>query len=373
MKSIVPFIFLTIFLGIITGAVIYLTHRFNWYFSIPYTRMLYPVFAVLALFMMFGVFTTANSVSLAGHIIYILAAMTMGLMLYLLISVILTDILRLFTGFKPLTYGLIVVILTLGINLAGTLNSWNTKVTHHTIPIKGLTQTVRAMHLSDVHLGHFRGKRFLHKLVSKTNAQNPDIVFITGDLFDGRYRLSKKDLQPLTDLKAPVCFIEGNHDKYTGVQTIKTMLRELGIQVLENNMTGFKDLQIIGLNHMAADDQTFNVHTQNGHATIKSTLDKLSPDKSKPTVLLHHSPDGIKYASKHGVDLYLSGHTHAGQLVPIKYIAALMFQFNQGLHHYNGTTMFVSQGAGTFGPPIRLGTISEISLLTLQPEHLQAE
>ena len=105
----------------------------------------------------------------------------------------------------------------------------------------------------------------------------------------------------------------------------------------------------------------------NGH-TIKNVLSTLNIFKEKPTVLLHHSPDGIKYANQHGVDLYLAGHTHAGQLFPIKYIANLLFAYNKGLHNFKGTQIFVSQGAGTFGPPMRVGTKSEIALLKLKPE-----
>jgi predicted MPP superfamily phosphohydrolase len=88
----------------------------------------------------------------------------------------------------------------------------------------------------------------------------------------------------------------------------------------------------------------------------------------KPTVLLHHSPDGIQYANQHGVNLYLAGHTHAGQLFPVKYIAHLFFDYNKGLHDFKGTKMFVSQGVGTFGPPMRVGTKSEIVVITLKPE-----
>lgn len=368
MKQLLPFLFLTIFLGILTGANIYLSQRFSWYFSFPHTWLLNIVFAVVTLYMMFGVFVFSNSVTLSGHVLYIGAAMLMGILLYLLLSVLMVDLLRLFTSFQPPVYGFVVIVLTTVVSLTGTLHSWNTKVTQKNIPIKELAHPVRAMHLSDIHLGHFRGTRFLKKLVKKTNAENPDVVFITGDLFDGRYRLNKEDLQPMTQFNAPVFFIEGNHDNYTGIKTIKQLLRELGIRVLENEIEAFKGLHIIGLNHMTADEKSISRHASGRNGTIKSTLKNLAPDPSNPSVLLHHSPDGIQYASEYGVDLYLSGHTHAGQLFPVKYIADMMFQFNRGMHRYNGTTMFVSQGAGTFGPPMRLGTISEITLLNLNPE-----
>jgi len=277
------------------------------------------------------------------------------------------DLVRTFTSFSPKAYGIAALSITLLVTLGGILNAWNIQVTSQEIKLKGLKTEIRAMHLSDIHIGHFRGKNFLQKIVDKTNEQDVDVVFITGDLFDGRINLTKEDLAPLTNLNAPIYFVEGNHDKYTGVQTINSMLREIDVKVLENEVTHFSELQIIGLNHMAADNKTFNIHASAEGPTIETTLAELNLFKNKPTVLLHHSPDGIKYANQYGVDLYLAGHTHAGQLFPIKYIAHLLFDYNKGLHDYKGTKIYVSQGAGTFGPPMRVGTKSEITLITLQP------
>ncbi len=342
--------------------------RFNFYFDIQSGFILYLLFPALTFFMIFGVLPLSNSTSRLGSLLYKLAASTMGILLYLLISVLLMDIVHLFTSFPSKFYGISALAITFLITFLGIINAWKIRVTQNEIFIKGLTNEVRVMHLSDIHLGHFRGKRFLQKIVDKTNLQNPAIIFITGDLFDGRIRLSVETLKPLKLFKVPVYFIEGNHDKYTGIKDIKNLLRQMGIRVLENETETWNGLQIIGLNHMAADNETFNMHASgNGH-TIKSTLSELSPDKSKPTILLHHSPDGIKYASEHGVDLYLAGHTHAGQLFPVKYFAELIFDYNKGIHYLNGTTIFVSQGAGTFGPPMRVGTKSEITLIQLKPK-----
>ena len=119
---------------------------------------------------------------------------------------------------------------------------------------------------------------------------------------------------------------------------------------------------------MRADSLASDMHAGGGHETIKTVLPRIQTDPGKPTILLHHSPDGIQYAHEKGVDLYLSGHTHAGQLFPINYIAGLLFKYKKGLHDYKGTRIFVSQGTGTFGPPMRLGTIAEIALITLKPE-----
>lgn len=310
----------------------------------------------------------SNTTSSFGSLIYILAALTMGTFLYLFLSVLLVDIVRIFTNFSPKTYGLATLTLTFLVVVGGILNAWNFRITNQEIKLKGLKSEMRAMHLSDIHIGHFRGEKYMQRLVDKTNKQNVDVVFITGDLFDGRINLTREDLAPLKDLNAPVYFVDGNHDKYTGVKTIKSMLREIDVHVLDNEVTHFSELQIIGLNHMAADNKKFNMHASAKDATIESTLKSLNIFNNKPTVLLHHSPDGIKYANQHGIDLYLAGHTHAGQLFPVKYIAHLLFDYNKGLHNYKDTQIYVSQGVGTFGPPMRVGTISEMALLTLKPE-----
>ncbi len=367
MRKFLPWLFLVVFLGILAGANIYLANRFNWFFSIENIKILNFLFPALTLFMVFGMMPLSNTTSHFGNIVYVSAATVMGIMLYLLLSVFLVNLIGFFTGFAPQTYGIAALAIAFLISIYGILNSWHIRVTQHQFSVKGLASEVRAMHLSDIHIGHFRGKKFLEKIVKKTNKANVDVVFITGDLFDGRIRLSLETLEPLTDLKAPVFFIEGNHDRYTGVKTIKNLLRQSGIRVLENEMITWNNMQVIGLNHMRADDKTYNMHAAGNHSTIKGTLENLAPDKNKPTILLHHSPDGIQYASKHGVDLYLAGHTHAGQLFPIKYLANLIFAYNKGTHHFNGTTLFVSQGTGTFGPPMRIGTNSEIAVIILKP------
>ena len=214
MKQYFPILFFILFIGILIAANIYLTRRFNWYFSIEKTGLMYAVFPPLTLLMFFGVMPLSNTTNSIGSLVYIISAITMGVLLYLLLSVILVDLIQLFTKFSPKTYGISAIIITVLISLIGILNSWNTKVTQQEVTIKGLNSEIRVMHLSDIHIGHFRGKNFLQKIVDKTNEQNVDVVFITGDLFDGRINLTMDELSPLTQLDAPVYFVEGNHDNY---------------------------------------------------------------------------------------------------------------------------------------------------------------
>jgi hypothetical protein len=257
--------------------------------------------------------------------------------------------------------------LTLSVSLYGILNAFTLRTREIGIEIPGLKQEVRAMHLTDIHLGHFRGPRFLQKLVDITNGQQVDMVLITGDLYDGKIRFCDACLDPLKALNAPVYFVEGNHDGYSGIERVKSGLRQAGVRVLSNEMAVQGEIQIIGLNHMSADENNVNIHA-NGHgATIRSVLPGIPSDPDQPIILLHHSPHGIAYANRKGVDLYLSGHTHAGQLFPVNHIGDLIYRYNKGLHDFRGTKIFVGEGAGTFGPPMRIGTHSTVTVVKLIP------
>jgi len=364
MKSIIPIIFLVVFLTILVGSNIYLSKRLAYYFSLESAKILYFVFGAISLFMIAGIMAFSNTQNMFVSVLYVLASVLIGLMLYLLLSMFLVDIVNLFTKISPKILGLTAILLAVAISSIGILNAFYLRKTEIEIPIEGLQDEVRIVHLTDIHIGHFRGQSFVQSVVDKTNSLNPDFVVITGDLFDGTIRLEQKSLAPLKDIKVPIYFVEGNHDNYTGIKTIKDYLRDIGVHVLENELALYQDLQIIGLNHMRPNRRTRDIHASNG-VSIEEVLDSLPISDSKPSIVLHHSPDGVEYANKHGVDLFLAGHTHAGQIFPISIVAYYMFAYNRGLHEYKNTKMFVSQGVGTFGPPMRIGTRSEIVLLKL--------
>lgn len=365
MKQFFPILFLVIFLGVLISANIYLTRRFTFYFDLKSSRYLYLTFASVTVFMIAGIMVFSNAASGFANLAYSAASIFMGFMLYLLLAVLAVHLLSVLVQLQPKILGTASLALAVLVTTLGIWNAMYKRVTRVDIPVKGLKKEVKIMHLSDIHIGHFWGPKTLQKIVDKTNQEKPDVVFITGDLFDGKIRLNKASIEPLKELSAPVYFVEGNHDGYSGAQEVKAKLREIGVSVLENEVTHFGELQIIGLNHMRAD------HPNGGNPerpTIQSSLSQLNIFDGPPTVLLHHSPDGVEYANRHGVDLYLAGHTHNGQLFPINLLIPLFYKYNKGLFNYNGTHIYVSQGAGAFGPPMRVGTISEMPLLTLKPE-----
>lgn len=369
MKQFIPLLFLALFLAFLAGANIYLARRFSVYFELQNPRPLYFSFGFLTVFMIAGIAFFTNAEGTLVNLAYCTASIIMGFLLYLLLSVIAVDLLKFVVKTKAQYYGIAALSLAILVSGFGIWNAMHKRVRQVEISMSGLSREITAVQLSDIHIGHFWGTKTVQKIVNQTNALHPDVVFITGDLFDGRIRLHKSSVEPLKNLDAPVYFVEGNHDGYSGAAEIKKMLREIGVKVLENEVTHFGELQIIGLDHMRADGDVANSHAPRQKATIQSTLNRLNIADNEATVLLHHSPDGIEYANKHGVDLYLAGHTHNGQLFPFNFVVKMVYKYNKGLHKYNGTNIYVSQGTGTFGPPMRVGTISEITQFTLKPHQ----
>lgn len=302
-----------------------------------------------------------------GHLAVCVFSVTSGILLYLLFVMIIVDIIQLFTHWPAWLFGTIVAMLTSIICIGSIINASHPRIRTTSIELPQLRQNIRAVHITDTHLGHFRGKKHVQKLVNIINQANPEVVFFTGDCFESRYNMNQETLEPLRQIKAPIYFVVGNHDGYVGLDSVKQLMRQTGIQVLENESTEFGGMQIVGLDYMKADEEDANsMHTPTGKVTIKNFCETFSPSDSMPVILLHHNPCGGEYLEKAGVDLYLAGHTHGGQLIPLTWINNRLFQFNKGLYRFGNMQVYTSCGSGTFGPPMRLGTPSEITVLELQ-------
>lgn len=208
-------------------------------------------------------------------------------------------------------------------------------------------ENIKIVQLSDIHLGSV-SNRYLNRIINKTNAQKPDLVLITGDLVDSYQRLDKEAIQILNRLSGQVYFVTGNHERYAGLENIFRALEKTKIHVLKNESVRYKDIQLIGINDSP----------KKGY--LQKHLDNIKIDKSAFTVLMYHRPDGLAAASKAGVDLMLSGHTHNGQIVPFNYLVKMRFEKIKGLFHNADCKLHVSTGTGTWGPKMRLGSKNEI-------------
>ena len=328
---------------------------------------LFAGFFVLAFFSINSMMAAKNYYPVLHPVVVVLSAMV-GVFLYMLMVTLLTDLVNLFVHFQPKTFGLIIAAGTVLISTFGIVNTSWPRLKTIDIELPKLTEPVQIAQLSDVHLGHFRGRRNLEKLVRIVNQTDAQMVVITGDMFESFYNLKSETLEPLKKLSIPIFFVSGNHDMYVDVDSVKRLMRNAGVNVLENNMMECCGIQIVGLNYMRPDDRTIDhMHAGVGRETIENTLPTIALDSTLPSILLHHNPVGAEYAEKAGIGLYLAGHTHGGQLFPVTLLNDRIFNYNRGLYRCGSLQIYTSVGSGTFGPPMRIGTKSEVTLIRLKP------
>lgn len=296
----------------------------------------------------------------------IAAGLLFALFLYTtLLLIALNGIRRLGPLPERLTAG-VAVGLALALTIVGAWQANDFVVSEVEIPITGLAAPVSLMHISDAHIGHHRGGDYLERLVAETNHHRPDLVLLNGDLVDSDAALVNGGLTALADFETPAYFTTGNHEHYVEMQEALEIIAGHGVRILHNAVVQIQGLQLVGMDYMNADENTFDMHAVN-HLTLKAELPKLPLIDTKPVILLHHSPVGLDYVAAAGVDLMLAGHTHAGQIFPATLLNHWIFPLNKGVHRHGDTMVLVSQGAGTFGPRMRLGSRNEINLIRLLP------
>lgn len=232
------------------------------------------------------------------------------------------------------------------------------------IPLKGLPETLDGftiIQISDLHIGsHMSSQRMKH-IVASVNQLSPDLVVITGDLIDRDICRDQTVCPALAGIRSAhgVFAVSGNHEYYAGIETFEKLTKEAGIRVLNNEHVRIADgLQLAGI----PDEESSSRFRRTG-PDLKKALENADP--ALPVVLLKHRPTGLPGAAALGVDLQLSGHTHAGQIPPLDLIVLLLFKYPFGLHKLNNTWIYTSVGTGTWGPPMRFLSRSEIVRIRL--------
>ncbi|WP_380286094.1 metallophosphoesterase [Kitasatospora purpeofusca] len=212
--------------------------------------------------------------------------------------------------------------------------------------------------VSDIHLGPLLGRAHTQRIVDTINAAKPDLITIVGDLVDGTVAELGRDAEPLAQLRARdgAFFVTGNHEYFSGAAPWVDFVRELGVHPLQNARVELGGFDLAGVNDLAGQREG------DGPDFGRALGDR---DPARTAVLLSHQPVTIHDAVRHGVDLQLSGHTHGGQLWPGNLIAELANPTVAGLERYGDTQLYVTRGAGAWGPPVRVGAPSDITVVTL--------
>ena len=246
--------------------------------------------------------------------------------------------------------------------LYGVFNASWTRITRATVRLANLPAAWRgrrAALISDVHLGHVRNGGFLRRMVAKISKEEPDAIFIAGDLYDGTAIDARRAAEPLSELVAPhgVYFVAGNHEQFGDDGKYLLAIAATGVRVLSNEKVEVDGLQIVGVPYRNA--------VRDGH--FASVLNSIRLDRDRASILLTHAPDHPEIAEAAGVSLQLSGHTHLGQFIPWSWMARRIYrQFVYGLSRIGKMQVFTSSGAGTWGPPLRLGSNPEIVVLKFE-------
>ncbi|GHH86340.1 metallophosphoesterase [Streptomyces capitiformicae] len=235
------------------------------------------------------------------------------------------------------------------------------KVKRVTVPLAKLPRAAHGFRIavvSDIHLGPLLGRGFAQKVVDTINSTQPDLIAVVGDLVDGSVADLGPAAAPLAGLKARhgSYFVTGNHEYFSGAEQWVEEVRRLGLTPLENARRELPYLDLAGVNDVAGEDEGM------GPDFAKALGDR---DTSRAVVLLAHQPVQIHDAVDHGVDLQLSGHTHGGQMWPVNYVAAAVNPTLVGLERYGDTQLYVTRGAGAWGPPVRVGAPSDITVVEL--------
>lgn len=215
--------------------------------------------------------------------------------------------------------------------------------------------------LTDLHLGPLLRAGFLRRVIVRLRSLQPDVVFISGDMFDGSTLGIDQLVAPWRHYspRGGIYYVTGNHDEFADRSIFLDAVNRVGIQILNNEKISLDGLQIVGVHDSEAGNPT----------ELRSILHHAQIDQRHPSILLSHRPVNLSVAEEEGISLQLSGHTHGGQFWPWNLLVSRVYgRFASGLSHLGKLQVYTSNGVGTWGPPLRVETKSEIVLMQFENE-----
>jgi uncharacterized protein len=377
MRTMAMLVFFGIFF-LITGLISFYIFIRGWQSIPPGSSLRHSyaiVFWIVALSFICGRLTENYLPPALSHLFVWVGSFWIAAMIYFLIAVVSIDVLRLINRFLPFypsaitqnysqakyiisacVTGLVGLIL-----LVGHINSLTPRVRKLDLSVAkqaGTMNTLNIVAASDIHLGTIVGRSRFDQIVNTINSLNPDLVLLPGDIVDEDLAsVVKQNLgESLKSIHAPlgVYAITGNHEYIGGVKEACAYLTDHNIVMLRDQSVKIADsFYLVG-----REDRS--VGRYNGH--LRKALAELmaAVDKKYPVILMDHQPFGLNEAVAESVDLQISGHTHYGQLWPLNYIVERIYELAWGYKKIASTHFYVSNGVGTWGPPVRVGNRPEI-------------
>lgn len=305
--------------------------------------------------------------------IYLAASYWLAAMTYLIIFFVIADFVQFLSkrtailsaavwdsAAFPFTPGLVVIPAVLILLIYGTWNGRNIKIRSYEINIPKRKGSLNQLHIamfSDAHFGPVNDNR-QKKIVNAINSLNADIVLIPGDIIDDIDLYEKQGIAAaLKNIKSKYGIYAslGNHDYFNKeLSRHEKLLNETGVKLLRDS-----SVKVAGsLFLVGREDRYYELRGSHKRKELRELMQDLEP--GLPVIMLDHQPLGLAAAAEAGVDLLLSGHTHKGQFFPFNWITGRIFEVDHGYLEKDGLQVVVSCGAATWGPPVRIGTRSEV-------------
>ena len=316
---------------------------------------------------------TSNIIEKLSNYFSLMSAIAFGFVLSWLFLYLLSFIIKgLYYYFFKVNHSkkinIIVLIIAIIVNIYGVWNSFHIKVTKYTVTDNRLSDYWDGKSIvmfADTHIGRIITENTMNQVVDKVLEEKPEAVFIIGDLYDGPPVNQDKYIPILQRLSkdTKVFFVNGNHEKYGNTKDFYDSVTNSNIRVLNNESIDYQGLHITGFDYINTWSSPGNYFT-----TDKAVIEKNISQQNLPTIYMQHVPLNLDLlaADKNAV-LSLHGHTHGGQMWPFTWIVDYIYgQYVYGNNKYNNMNVITTSGAGTWGPPQRIGTISEIVKIELK-------
>jgi hypothetical protein len=357
-QAILAFAHLVVYKGVVA---IWGVYRF---FPLAFLRV---VFVCLAVSFVISSIIAFRYYNLATSWFYTATAVWLGFLLYLFLAAVLywLAVIVLNSVATPTALAWLGKFLVLAAIMAGVyglihnnqLAVTNIKVSLPSLPAEWSGK--KAVWVSDIHLGQVYSVAFLDKIARQIKIIKPDIILVGGDVYDGAAFPVDSTIASLAKLRAPwgTYFITGNHEEFGDNAKYLSVIKAAGFRILNNELINVRGLQLLGVDYNATAKRD----------DFGKILSAWPLDKTKPSLLMKHAPTDLDLAAQHGISLQISGHTHRAQLWPLSYITKLVYKgFDYGLHRWGQMAVYTSSGVGTWGPPLRVGSPSEIVLIEFE-------